>query len=99
MPLECIMMYRGQFQNTSLPEDISVEEAMDLFTIKHRMTYDKNTYEKLGLLFLKKRYKPLTHMFVFADKIRQNSVVYISCKMKASLPIEIDRYQKVIISQ
>lgn len=42
---------------------------------------------------------PLTHMFVFTDKIQQASVIYISCLIAVCLVIVIYRYRKIIISQ
>ncbi len=42
---------------------------------------------------------PLTHMFVFTDRIQQVSVIYISCITFVCLVVAIYRYRKIIISQ
>lgn len=61
-----------QLQSSSLPADIKVKEAMDLFAVEHGVTYSKEDYEKFGLqFFLKKKYKQLStgqkrrlHLFI-----------------------------------
>ena len=42
---------------------------------------------------------PLTHMFVFTDRIQLLSAIYISCITVACLVVVICRYRKIIISQ
>ncbi|QOV19223.1 ATP-binding cassette domain-containing protein [Blautia liquoris] len=61
-----------QLQSSSLPADIKVIEAMDLFAVEHGVTYSKEDYEKFGIqFFLKKKYKQLStgqkrrlHLFI-----------------------------------
>ncbi len=61
-----------QLQSSSLPDDIKVEEAMELFAVEHGVIYDKREYEKFGIqCFLRKKYKQLStgqkrrlHLFI-----------------------------------
>ncbi len=69
---KCKEILGVQLQSSSLPADIKVKEAMDLFAAEHKVSYDKKLYEKFGLqLFLKKKYKHLStgqkrrlHLFI-----------------------------------
>lgn len=82
-----------QLQSSSLPADIKVEEAMDLFAVEHGVTYDKETYEKFGIqFFLKKKYKQLStgqkrrlHLFI---AILHDPQVVILDEPTAGLDIE-----------
>ena len=82
-----------QLQSASLPADIKVEEAMDLFAVEHGVTYNKEAYEKFGLqFFLKKKYKQLStgqkrrlHLFI---AILHDPQVVILDEPTAGLDIE-----------